>query len=84
MHNISLCSLCKKSVSHRSSIKCNFYYKLYLSINNNGKKYRENDQEELCLILKPQKNLSDFFNEFNNLSDQNKNADNSSNCKHLT
>ena len=25
MHNISSCSLCEKSVNHRSSIKCNLY-----------------------------------------------------------
>ena len=48
-------------------------YKLYLSLNNTGKKYCETYQKETCLVLKPQKNLSDLFNEFNNFSGQNKN-----------
>ena len=56
--------------------------KLYISLNNTGKKYCETYQKETCLILKPQKNLSDLFNEFNNFSDQNKNQENVSNCKH--
>ena len=124
MH-ISSCSLCEKSVNHRSSIKCNLYqtishlkcndlnyvdglylknlniswycraccadifpftninnYKLYLSLNNTGKKYCETYQKEICLVLKPQKSLSDLFNEFNNSSDQNKNQENASNCKY--
>ena len=115
MH-ISLCSLCEKSINHKSSIKCNLCqtkshlkcndlnyldglyfknlniswycrvccadifpftninnYKLYLSLNNTGKKYCETYQKETCLVLKPQKNLSDLFNEFNNFSGQNKN-----------
>ena len=55
-------------------------YKLYLSINNTGKKYCETDQKETCLVLKPHKNLSDLFNEFKNFSDQNKNQENVSNC----
>ena len=33
-------------------------------------------------MLKPQKNLSYLFNEFNNLSDQNKNQENVSDCKY--
>ena len=125
MHNISSCSLCEKSVSHRSSIKCNLCqtishlkcndlnyvdgiylknlniswycracctdifpftninnYKLYLSLNNTGKKYCETYQKETCLVLKPQKNLSDLFNEFNNFSDQNINQESVSNCKY--
>ena len=60
-------------------------YKLYLSSNNTGKKYCETYQKETCiktLVLKPQKNLSDLFNEFNNFSDQNKNQENISNCKY--
>ena len=57
-------------------------YKLYLSLNNTGKKYCETYQKETCLVLKPQKNLSDLFNEFNNFSDQNKNQENVSNCKY--
>ena len=56
-------------------------YNLYLSLNNTGKKYCETYQKETCLVLKPQKNLSDLFNEFNNFSDQNKNQENVSNCK---
>ena len=52
-------------------------YKLYLSLNNTGKKYCETYQKEICLVLKPQKN-----NEFNNFSDQNKNQENVSNCKY--
>ena len=61
-----------------SSLLCRYipiykYYKLYLSLNNTGKKYCETYQKETCLVLKPQKNLSDLFNEFNNFSDQNKN-----------
>ena len=46
------------------------------------KKYCETYQKETCLVLKPQKNLSDLFNEFNNFSDQNKNQENVSNCKY--
>ena len=57
-------------------------YKLYLSLNNTGKKYCETYQKETCLVLKPQKNLSDLFNEFHNFSDQNKNPDYVSNCKY--
>ena len=57
-------------------------YKLYLSINNTRKKYRETGQKETCLVLKPQKNLSDLFNEFNNISDHNKNQENVSNSKY--
>lgn len=57
-------------------------YKLYLSINNTGKKYCGTDLKEAYLVLKPQKNLSDLFNEFNDLSDQNKNQDNLSDCKY--
>ena len=45
-------------------------YKFYLSINNTGKNYCETDKKETCLVLKPQKNLSDLFNEFNNFSNQ--------------
>ena len=56
-------------------------YELYLSLNNTGKKC-ETYQKETCLVLKPPKNLSDLFNEFNNFSDQNKNQENVSNCKH--
>ena len=47
-------------------------YKLYFSLKNTGKKYCETYQHETCLVLKPQKNLNDLFNEFNNFSDQNK------------
>ena len=57
-------------------------YKLYLSINNTEKKYCETDQKDTCLVLKPHKNLSDLFNEFNNFSDQNKNQVNVSICKY--
>ena len=124
MH-ISSCSLCEKSVNHRSSIKCNLCqtishlkcndlnyvdglylknlnillycraccadifpftninnYNLYLSLNNTGKKYCETFQKKACLVLKPQKNLSDLFNEFNNFSDHSKNQENVSNCKY--
>ena len=48
-------------------------YKLYLYLNNTGKKHCETYRKETCLVLKPQKNLSDLFNEFNNFSGQNKN-----------
>ena len=35
-----------------------------------------------CLVLKPQENLTNLFNEFNNLfSDQNNNSENIINCK---
>ena len=51
-------------------------YCLYFSLNNTGKKYCQTYQKEICLVLKPQKNLSDLFNEFNNFSDQNKNQEN--------
>ena len=44
------------------------------------KKCCDTDQKETCLVLKPQKNLCDLFNEFNNFSDQNKNQENISNC----
>ena len=47
-------------------------YKLYFSLKNTEKKYYETYQNETCLVLKPQKNLNDLFNEFNNFSDQNK------------
>ena len=57
-------------------------YKLYLSLNNTGKKYCETYQKETCLVLKSPKSLSDLFNEFNNSSDQNKNQENASNCKY--
>ena len=57
-------------------------YKLYLSINNTGNKYYETDKKETCLVLQPQKNLSDLFNESNNFSGQNKNQENVSNCKY--
>ena len=57
-------------------------YNLHLSLNNTGKKYCETYQKETCLALKPQKNLSDLFNEFNNFSDQNKNQENVSNCRY--
>ena len=57
-------------------------YNLYLSLNNTGKKYCEADQKETYLVLKPQKNLSDLFNELNNFSDQNKNQQNVSNSKY--
>ena len=56
-------------------------YKLYLSLNNTGKKYCETDQKETYLVLKPQRNLIDLFNDFNNFSDQNKNQENVSHCK---
>ena len=47
------------------------------------KKYCETYQKETCLVLiKPQKNFSDLFNEFNNFSDRNKNQENVSNCKY--
>ena len=49
---------------------------------NTGKKHCETDQKETCLVLKPKKNSSDLFNEFNNFSDQNKNQENVSNCKY--
>ena len=36
-----------------------------------------------CLVLKPQENLTNLFNEFNNLtSDQNSNSENIINCKY--
>ena len=36
-----------------------------------------------CLVLKPQENLTNHFNEFNNLSsDQNSNSENIINCKY--
>ena len=55
-------------------------YKLYLFLNNNGKKFCETDKKETCLVLKPQKNLGELFNDFNNLSDQNKNQESVSDC----
>ena len=57
-------------------------YKLYLSLNSTGKKYCETDKKKTRLVLKPQKNLIDLFNEFNNFSDQNKNQGKVSNCKY--
>ena len=56
-------------------------YKFYLSINNTGKNYCETDKKETCLVLKPQRNLSDLFNEFNNFSNQYENQENASVCK---
>ena len=46
-----------------------------------GKNYCENDKKETCLVLKPQKNVSDLFNEFNNFSNQHENQENASVCK---
>ena len=47
------------------------------------KKYCETYQKQTFLVLiKPQKNFSDLFNEFNNFSDRNKNQENVSNCKY--
>ena len=57
-------------------------YKLQLSLNNTGNKYCKTYQKETCVVLKPQKNLSDIFSKFNNFSDQNKNQENISNCKY--
>ena len=41
-----------------------------------------NNSTNICLVLKPQENLTNLFNEFNNLSsDQNNNSENIINCK---
>ena len=73
------CRACCADIFPFTNIK---KYKLYLSINNTGKKHCQTDRKETCLVLKSQKNFSDLFNEFNNLSDQNKNPENVSNYKY--
>ena len=102
--NIFSCSLCEKSVNHRSTIKCklcqtishlkcndlNYVDGLYLKNLNISWYCRAccadifpfRNISNYNLVLKPQKNLSDLFNEFNNFSDQNKNQENVSNCKY--
>ena len=114
MHNISLCSLCEKSVNHRSSIKCNLCHTIsHLKCNdlnyvdglylknfniswycrgccedlfpftniNNYKLYLSLSKRNMSCI-KTLENLCDFFNQFSNLSNQNKNQENVSNCKY--
>ena len=57
-------------------------FRLHLSLNNTWKEYCETYQKKTCLVLKPHKNLSSLFNEFNNFSAQNKKQENVSNCKY--
>ena len=52
-----------------------------------NEEYHVNDHidnsTKTCLVLKPQENLTNFFNEFNNLaSGQNNNSENIINCKY--
>ena len=52
-----------------------------------NEEYHVNDHidnsTKTCFVLKPQENLTNFFNEFNNLtSGQNNNSENIINCKY--
>ena len=52
-----------------------------------NEEYRGNDDidnsTKTCLVLKPQENLTNLFNKFNNLSsDQNNNSENIISCKY--